>query len=43
MERNPKNTHEQVFIDMRVIVIDVKKKYCIEQAYGLWSNSFHNE
>ena len=29
MERSPRNTHEQVYIDMSIIVIDVKKKYCI--------------
>ena len=37
MERAPRNTHEQVYIDMNIIVIDVKKKYCNEQAYVLWS------
>ena len=42
MELAPKNTHEQVYIDMNIIVIDVKCYY-IEQAYGLWSDSFHKE
>ena len=26
MERDPRNTHEQVYIDMSIIVIDIKKK-----------------
>ena len=42
MERAPKNTHEQVYIWISIIVKDVKK-YCIEQSYGLWSDSFHKE
>ena len=30
MERSPRNTHEKVYIDMSIIVIDIKKKsYCI--------------
>ena len=29
MERAPINTHEQVYIDMSIIVIDIKNKYCI--------------
>ena len=29
MERAPRNTHEQVYIDMSIIVIDVKKIYRI--------------
>ena len=32
MEMVPRNTHEQVCIDMSIIVIDAKK-YCIEQAF----------
>ena len=29
MEMTLRNTHEQVYIDMSIIVIDVKKKYYI--------------
>jgi len=29
MERTPRNTHEQVYIDMSIIAIDIKKSYCI--------------
>ena len=30
MERAPRNSHEKVYIDMSIIVIDIKKKiYCI--------------
>ena len=43
MERAPRNTHEQVYIDMHIIVIDIKKKYCNVQAYVLWSDSFLKE
>ena len=39
----PRNSHEKVYIDMSIIVIDVKKCNCIEQAYALWSDSFHKE
>ena len=37
MERAPRNTHEQVYIDMSIIVIDIKKSYCNVQGYGLWN------
>ena len=43
MEMAPRNTYEQVYIDMSIIVIDVNKIYCIDQAYGLWSDSFHKK
>ena len=43
MERDPRNTHEQVYIDMSFFVWDVKKSYCIEQEYGFWSYSFLKE
>ena len=43
LERVPMNTHEQVYIDMSIIVMDINKKYCNVQAYGLWSDSFHND
>ena len=43
MERAPRNTHEQVYIDMSIIVIDINKIYCNVQAYRLWSDSFLNE
>jgi len=33
------NTHEHVYIEMSIIVMYVKK-YCSDQAYGLWSYSF---
>ena len=29
MERACRNTHEQVYLDMSIIVIDIKKSYCI--------------
>ena len=29
MKRAPRNTHEQVYIEMSIIVIDIGKKYCI--------------
>ena len=37
MERAPRNTHEQVYIDLSSIAWFVKKKYCNEQSYVLWS------
>ena len=37
MERDPRNTHEKVYIDMSIFVMDIKKKYCNEKEYGLWS------
>ena len=29
MERDLRNTHEKVYIDISIIVIEIKKKYCI--------------
>ena len=31
MEMDPKNTHKQVYIDMSIIVIDIKKSYYIRK------------
>ena len=43
MERAPRNTHEQIHIDMSIILIEIKKIHCNVQAYGLWSDSFLKE
>lgn len=43
MEGAPTNTHEQVYIDMSIIVIDIKEELLYWQAYGMWSYSFLKE
>ena len=42
MATTPRNNHEQVYIHMSMIVMDVKCYY-IEQAYGCEVSSFLKE
>ena len=43
MEMDPRNSHEQVYIDMSIIVIEVKKKYLILTSIWLVDNENFKE
>ena len=43
MERAPSNTHEQVYIDMNIIVIKIKKSYYIIKHMDYGVSSFYKD
>ena len=43
MARAPRNTHEKVYIHIIIILMDVKKRYCIDKHMACGVHSFLKE